>query len=564
MGQWYVERVSGTLKQGCDVRLGPRTVLWGRNKSGKSAIVQSLQLALAGFVTDSEGRDEVRATSSLARLFPSSVDARVDAWLVDAAEDEELGDPNRARERLHFEWQMERSGGKGKKPTTQQPCTVSFPVQTVLSKLRQSSNEFGVWLETLVMGNFGEEELVAALPPALQKEAVALAKRTKTWEPGALAKKAEAEATALSSQAQSKEETATKISEGQPPPLLEEARGQLDAQIEALRDELKDNPTGPAVPAGLTQAAYDDLATRVVGAREAVEQALAVRNNLPQPSADLARKQAWVETALQVVTTHAEHLGVDQCVVCGNGAAREGIALQQHRLTTARTLLAEQDQVGHTFRAVTAEVERRQGVLATLEAELAAAVVRPLPAEQPGLPLALGKLEGLVRKQAADTAARTVWATIEAAQAEIDQLKARADASKKLAAGLKRASKKLLADAKSKFETGVSLFVPPPAQVGVDLQAGRLGFYGEGDDIQTTLTGAQELQLLLAVAEYVSRLSSTPSVLVTADRGWDEDTLGETMAALKDSSHQVIVMYASKTPPPEVPGWTLVEVVAPE
>ena len=79
----YVCRVRSSVKKGCDVDLGPRTVIVGPNGSGKSTIVQSIELAAGGFVSDMEGREIVRQVGALKRLFPPGVRAFSEVDITD-------------------------------------------------------------------------------------------------------------------------------------------------------------------------------------------------------------------------------------------------------------------------------------------------------------------------------------------------------------------------------------------------------------------------------------------------------------------------------------------------
>mgnify|MGYP003652432388 CR=1 FL=1 len=69
----YIAEVTTTLKKGCNVTLGPKTVVYGPNGSGKSTIIQAIELATCGWASDMEGRDRVKLSRALARMFPKSV-----------------------------------------------------------------------------------------------------------------------------------------------------------------------------------------------------------------------------------------------------------------------------------------------------------------------------------------------------------------------------------------------------------------------------------------------------------------------------------------------------------
>src|ERR1700677_3576021 len=52
----YVSNIKSNLKGAVDIALGARTIIIGENASGKSAIIQSVSLALSGAIEDDAGR----------------------------------------------------------------------------------------------------------------------------------------------------------------------------------------------------------------------------------------------------------------------------------------------------------------------------------------------------------------------------------------------------------------------------------------------------------------------------------------------------------------------------
>lgn len=65
-----ITRIVSNVKTGCDVQLGPKTLIIGPNGAGKSAIVNALELALTGRASDVAGRAEVGSQADLWALAP--------------------------------------------------------------------------------------------------------------------------------------------------------------------------------------------------------------------------------------------------------------------------------------------------------------------------------------------------------------------------------------------------------------------------------------------------------------------------------------------------------------
>ena len=64
----YVKRVESNVKGGVAVDLGPRTLIVGPNASNKSAVVNSVEFALTGAVSDVVGRALVKEANALLAL----------------------------------------------------------------------------------------------------------------------------------------------------------------------------------------------------------------------------------------------------------------------------------------------------------------------------------------------------------------------------------------------------------------------------------------------------------------------------------------------------------------
>jgi len=79
----YVRRVVGNLKGGCDLEIGPRTLITGPNGSGKSRIVNTMELALSGFASDIVGRSELRQGADLIALAPEGDNLYAEVTLSD-------------------------------------------------------------------------------------------------------------------------------------------------------------------------------------------------------------------------------------------------------------------------------------------------------------------------------------------------------------------------------------------------------------------------------------------------------------------------------------------------
>ena len=518
----YFEKVKSTLKKGCDVQLGQRTVICGANGSGKSTIVQSIELAANGWASDMEGRSRVKQSASIARLFRPGVDKKAEAVLSDGTV---------------FSWSLEDGARPGsfKKPNPVQPFSVDWPVQNLMEILRGDASTVGSWLEKQVVGDLTEEDLLSALPPAVRGVVSDFVKQKSQIDFIALSKMASQQAKNLRSQATRSENTIEKMTEGVAPPLLESKRKELEELLSAM--------TAPRQ--GNTQEDYDRCAAEVqslVG--QYVEKTDQLQRLAPLP-VEVSSALERLVTANDLIKQHKHVFGQDECWVCGS---ERSLKLQEAVLADAMKALQPQylesinrQKVQQELSNLQAEMERKAAELKGME------VVEPVNDTE---------RRNIISQIAADDANRKSWANAEAAGKEVEQMRAKADLLSLAGKALDKAGKKFLSQKKQAFEDHVSEYLPEGERLGVDLSSARVGLVRDGH-LHSALSGAEWSRVLIALASAQNAGRSTPCVVVPEDRAWDADTLEAVMKALSDAPVQVIIM-STVTPSP-VEGWTCVQ-----
>jgi hypothetical protein len=529
----YIHHVSSSIKGGCNVTLGPRTVLYGANGSGKTTIVQAIELATSGFVSDMEGRERVKQNKALSRLFPDGKPMFAEAVLRDT--DTPAGSQGAD---TSFMWKME-AGPKGgfKTPEHEAPFVVRFPVQELIDTLGGDAKTVGAWLEKRVIDTLSVEDVLSLLPPAIRDDAGKFIKRKGQTDLLALAKAAAAEGRNLKSQATRSEKTIGRMTEGIDPPLTA-------AKLSALEEEYAELSSQKS---GITQEQYDAFANGVARLRQAVAKAKeAIPGEVVVPD-HVSNTLQKVAQAKHLIKQHVDIFGVDVCMVCGNPGEEATISKQVDLMNSIEDTYAEavhaagvRARAVQTFEQVSAELKRKEEYLAGLE------VSSGHPERE---------ARELLARISADKANRKAWENADAARKEVDQLRATADKLSLVAKELEKAGAKQIAKKKTEFEDSVSSFLPSDEKLGVDLAASRLGLMRNGQ-LHSALSGAEESRVLLALAAS-AQLGSTPCVLIPKDRGWDRDTLTSVMEALSESSVQIVLM--STVQPDPVEGWTLLE-----
>ena len=521
----HFAQVESSLKGGCDVRLGRHSVVVGDNGAGKSTIVQALQLATTGAVSDMEGRENVKLHTSLARLFSTS-DRFARAVLSDGTT---------------FEWSMEDGNKEGalKKPKHDAPMTVRWPLQDLSAVLKGDATTVSAWLENRVVGSLTAEELLSVVPPGMRDHVQDFIQYERKLDFIALAKKAKSEARKLRMAATKSDSTIESMLEGVAPPMLEVTRKKLESDLAALGE-----PTE-----GVTQERYDEIKGEIVKLAEAYVQVAEHIADLSDAEPGMISAVKKLEHYIELCDIHARELSGQDCWVCGQG--------------TAEDILTQRVELQSTYESL---VAASKGFSKRKEFETQAEILQNAMQEKVDYLKSLkivnredqDRRSQIVARMTQDAANRRTWENAEANRLQNEQSRARADILTLVAKTLEKAGKRVLSDKKSAFEEAVSAFLPAGETLGVDLDSGRLGLIREGK-LHTALSGAEWSRVLLALAVSQEGDSNLPCVMVPEDRAWDGGTLSKVMESLSGAPCQIIIM-STVAPETPVEGWSLVEV----
>lgn len=521
----YVDYVSSTMKCGCSVQLGPKTLIVGPNGSGKTTILQAIELATCGCASDLEGRNQVKQSAALARLFPEGAAMEVTCTLSDETV---------------FSWQLSTRGEDGfKTPEHVAPVNVRWPFQELKAILTGDATTVGSWLESQIIGEVKEVDLLRSLPPEVRSDVNDLAQRAQTTDFIALSKFAKDEARNLRLQATKSEKTVVGMTRGIAPPLLDEERKELQDKLSALQGR-RGNISASDFAALKQQL---DAAMTEYMEYEVKVAALPALDTQAKKDFEVLLK---LERIQEIQLDHASQTQ-EICLVCGKGS----LADFKKKAADVEALLVE-------YRQKAKEIEDQQ----ILQQRLATRLARLQEiAEQ--VKSAVVKEDSSTQEQElqqtlmSDMAAKRTWDNAAAARLEIAQSRARADRLTTASGLLATAGKELLDKKKKVFEAAVSSFLPQGEKLGVDIKSSRLGLVREGH-LHSALSGAEWSRVLLALASATTS-DSTPCILAPEDRAWDRDTLQHVMEAVAASPVQIILM--STVPPTSaVEGWTIVEV----
>ena len=568
----YVKSIESNIKKGVNANLGARTLLVGPNGSGKSSVVQAIELALGGFVSDAEGREQVKQKAALARLFPHDVKPFSKAVLSD--NQESLWDSK-----------------------TDPVGLVSFQFKMTKDLLASDASTMRSWLSERVSGKVMEDELLGTLVSSRRSEVAALIKREHlTIDFSVVSAAAKKASTALKREATATEKTIDAMVEGVSHPAtaaeIEKAKAELTLLKEKIAKQHVQNQPFQNQPVELYQLSKkkeEILHTFNVKQTELhsqeqlkshIEQLIStfddasVENYLRMKQAEEAgyttevEKLKKVQLSHQMTQVHLENFGAEVCHVCGSS---EGSIQDLHHAytqhlnkvnnvflvkdtlnaysttkTKIQTLTDELAAYEEAFKIV----EERIALLEAKANKQAEEAEEAAKASTLTTSIDLARMQEITAYLAAQEANARAYQNAKAAKTEVALLKDRAMVLASAAVDLAESNKTRLVNGLADFQAQVSKYLCSSDKLGVDVEAGRIGFVRD-QQIHTALSGAEWSRLLIALSCYDverdikkhnGKTGSTVFIVAPEDRAWDSITLGNVMKALKGSPAQIILM----------------------
>jgi DNA repair exonuclease SbcCD ATPase subunit len=550
----YVSRVQTNAKQGLDIKLGPKTLLVGKNGSGKSTVIQAIELACTGGVSDIEGRDHVKQKGALLRLFgDQSTKPYVSLVLSN-------GQP--------IDWS----------PDSGDSSVVHFDYAEIKDLMRGDTKTIKAWVSQVALGALTEAELLSVLVPEQRKEVQALIRRDRLdADFSVVAAAAKKESTALKRKATTEEKTIEPIAASVVHPATLILREKVKAEIAELKQQVE-NRERDTLAAQLAQALMTvETQTRLFDKHKGIADELSEKlTNLDKviPGSleqyfnggkEQVLQSASIMKLQNLLYVYIENFSTESCQLCGNEnpdfmSVAGTLSTQINQISVLADVHVRCEkliQAHNDLAAVAKELDSAKLNKKTLEDRLTAL---PQVDYSANLTKIQEKTEWLTKQNSNDKIYQQVMAT----KANIVATRAKAQILSDAASELDSAGTTHLTRNLSKFLARLSELCAGE-DVTVDLDTGRFGFVRDGV-VHTALCGGEWSTLLMALAtiqvERAQRQGqnhSTLHLVAPDDRGWDVDTLAQVMASTKDVPVQIVLMTtnpaASVRP---VDGWTIV------
>jgi hypothetical protein len=527
----YVAHLTSNLKSSggkpWTVELGPKTLVVGPNRSGKSRITQSLELALAGAADDLFGRNDVKAGDMLMGLV-SGERLSVAAKLSDDA--------------LYAFTVTE-----GARPKHDAPVLGQLPLREIREVLSGSPATARRSFMRWAVQDVRKDDVFALVPAQFH------AKLGDIFDANRGKSAPEALLGALEYVGKRQRDAAKEVAGA-------------EALIQSMALNLEEHPAEEDLAEATQMLTYardllaktreDVDAASTIDTRTAAVEATLTQGTGPVEEGNLDFAKA-TRTSLGIALVEAPTL--DSCTMCsspvGNAHLKACLGFYEGevaRLSKGRSQLSESDRW------------RLQDELTKLRAlKLRLSRFSPQQAHdsaQAAFDLATERNDRLLQ-------AKATWDSMKRARETVSMMAGDVEVYKNMKKALEGAVATLLKSAAGAFAAKVQAFLPKDWKFEIQLTDGdrevfRLGLR-QGGHLNLALSGVEWASVTMAIAMVVATAApiGVPILTIPEDRGWDGTTLSQVMRAWSDFDGQVII--ATTTRPVRPPkDWKVIELGA--
>ena len=542
----YITHIESTVKVGIDAHLGKKTIVIGKNGTGKTALLNSIELALCGWASDYRGKAQIKRPADIIRL---AQDKEITVALTMS---------NGKTRTYHTK---KRGKGATKAKTTGRAITTHFPHIEIQKILSGSAEVIKQWLMQHCDSE-SEGELRKILGKRYE-DLKSFADRRKSDPAAVLEAYIDEQKTVrgdLVSEIDALENVIDMLGSEIPPTLPAERLQELTAKVQDMESVIRDHE--------IKTRTFEQLQKEEVKAKEesqllfqayseAVddEKECGVVAPVPQRAKFLS---ALRDKLMQLSEVHIA-LGSAQCLLCVNDAPVDFNSRIQrlsaqnavHRDALAGSVRKE--AASRRVQELRVEVEKFHGLAneaqrqrSALEGEL-----------QQYVPKIVEEHTRLVKELDDHAHATRQWRSVQAKRDEKDEKEEQFEGVKEFISLLRQAKTAVVSGAKDAFVEKVNQFLPESKHFFVEFNDTQADYGFEVDGRKHYgLSGGEMAQLTIALARVTADEESF-NIFTHTDKALDIDTLGFLMENLSVDSGQIILFSVFE--PSSVPeDWTVV------
>jgi hypothetical protein len=577
--QVYVAAIDTNVKGGARCGLSLKTLLFGRNGTGKSTVIQGIDLALSGAASDLQGRDLISQSAALMSLHPARSGELVAKTLLSNG--------------TVACFTVEGDTASAKKPEHLLPPVVdptrALPLRAVRKAITEgSADTVRQFLLRHVCGKVTLADVVERFPKPLHVMAKRdLENKIRIQECDALTALLEVAVNGKKRSSDLNKEADT-LRALPAPSLPQPTKHEIEvsqAQVANARAGLEassraQNITAMASKVVAARTRKSQLEEIVVEERDELvkidAQIKEVEGRVPPIPEEFSKAKDLIELMLRRAFQPGAVPTATSCYLCG-GNAEPAVLDERHKklhdLFASREKLQEElEELREKRLVINASFIQCSHELAGL-----AAALTDVPTVDPSVP-PIEEARKLLNEAEAHAATlnQTIarWEATRVARDQADEKEAEAGNWEKVSKAAKFVIEELLDTAKSAFEARVQRYLPADDRFFLQLHEGtkavcRYGFMRD-TTLHTALSGAEWARLTIAMAcACAEGGDGTIRVVIPMEDRWiDSETLYTVLEAFGAIPYQVIYPAAAmptrngivKIPP----GWTVINTDAGE
>lgn len=567
----HITEVGANIKGGVKAKLGPKTLIIGPSASGKTAIINAVELALTSQVSDLRYREAAAADQLIAELGTRGEPLSV-AVTFDDGSQAAYGVPKG------------KLKGQAVRPSSIDPARV-MPIRQVLAALRGDAETTRKFLLAHIVGALTVADL--QIPESLQliwKSAIASTQRTEALVDVVTQAIEAAEAQARSCKARAVEQAASieQTSQGLPARPDDELLAKLKAEADQTSAEvtrltnLLSGGSDLEIKKNTLEQRRNDLGLVTAAQNEARAQYAALSAQAAQLEGSEGLLQT-LEALYRVVTNKLRAMPLDSgahtptdCPVCRSGINVERLTQVGQALAAKLNELRGQPRRADIVAQLAGlsargqyqneRIGNLQSEIQSLEAALAVGGALAATATVEDLSKAIATAQEANTVLAGAVQLRSRWDSIARFRDQVLVLERQKADWERLAEHLNERILELVDNRAAAWVAKVQARLPDELFFDLKLRDGKrsvcyLGLKGP-NGLRTALSGYEQAVVLAAVAD-VCAGDQPYWLLVVPDRQMDSKSLTRALKALVSAGGQVLM--TSTVEPESIPdGWTVV------
>jgi energy-coupling factor transporter ATP-binding protein EcfA2 len=549
-----ITKVEGNVKKGALVDIGEKTLIVGANGSGKSSIINIIELALTGRAGDIAGRVDVGREADVMSLAPGGsgeLNAMVtfDDGIVAA-------------------YRTSGSTAKAKKATGDRPkdrCHDEvLPIRSLREAVLGSAVTARKYLLSKASGGVSRDNVRDLLPEQARVMWDKLSTLTADDDmptPDLLVhvlEEAGKRQRAATDEAKSARNAAKLVSgDFSTPPSEGEITAARKAHAEARAAYVAaDRAGGAAARLAAAEAKLAEAQAKWVAAEDRLKKATAALEAAPEAPGSYA-------VLLDAVKVAKASVEMKECLVCSGDVVSvpANIAQMEEAISAMKTAAAARAAAVDEHRAAEHAFDTADSALTLAGRELQRLADELAELPKTSVDHAEAELDAAQKRLSSLEAARDNWTVVQRSESIAIDADRRALEWKTLKDACEDAVARVLDRAMKEFVGRVQQNLPEGDVFDLRLRDGerevvQLGLVRDGV-LHTALSGAEWARVMAAVADACVP-GDRYACIIPEERAFDPKTLQEVMKALGQSRHQVVL--ASPVKPTRVPaGWTVIE-----